>query len=121
LVGDAAGEIVDCLQRHRPADEIGVEVGELGVGVDRRADDLHPPKDQLGFLCPRWSLDPGHGDGGTAGLCQRDRGPFEAFSLAPRLIARRNDLRDGSARNADHRRSHRDGAHAGEHDPHPTN
>ena len=128
LGGDLAGEIVDLLQRDGPAEETGVEFGELRVGVDGGADDPDPADDKPGLLGPRRGLDAGLGDDRTARLRQWDGRRLEALALAAGLIAGRHDLGPGSVRyasaqNADHRRSHREGAHAGEHvkpTPQPT-
>ena len=75
----------------------------------------------------RRRLDAGHGDGGAARLRQRHRRPLESLALPARLVAGRNDLGtgrndlcNGSERNADHRQSRRDGAYAGEHGPDPS-
>ena len=126
LAGDASGEIVDLLQRDLAADQVRVELAQLRGGVDRGAHDLDPADDQRCLAGSRRSFDPGRGDGGTAGLGQRHRGALESLTLPARLVAGRNDLCTGrndlcncSERNADHRQSRRNGAHAREHGPTP--
>src|SRR5438105_4027192 len=92
---DALGKIVDRLQRHRLADDIGVELGQLRGGVDGGADDADLPNDELGLGGPRRGFDTRHRDGRTARLRQRYRWPFESLALPARLVAGRNDLRAG--------------------------
>src|SRR6516165_2854050 len=125
--GNALGKIVDRLQRDRLADEIGVELGQLRVAVDRGADDANLTDDELGLRRARRGFDPRHRDRRTARLRQRYRRPFESLAFPARLDAgrddlrtRRNDLCRGGEWNADHRQSRRDGAYAGRHLPDPS-
>jgi hypothetical protein len=117
--GDALGEVVDRLQRHLLADEVGVELGELCGAVDRRADDANLADDEGGLRGPRRCLDAGHGNGRPPRLRQWHGRRLEALALAAGLVARRhklrtgrNDLRDGGERNAHHRHCRRNGAYA---------
>jgi hypothetical protein len=91
--GDALGKIVDRLQRDGLADEVGVELGQLGGGVDRGADDANLTDDELGLGGPRRGLDAGHRDRRTARLRQWHRRPLESLALPARLVAGRDDLR----------------------------
>ena len=90
--GDASGKVIDLLERDLAAEEVGVELAELRVGVDRGAHDLDPTNDEQGFAGARRGFDAGDRDGGAAGLGQRHRRPLESLALPARLVAGRNDL-----------------------------
>ena len=89
---DALGEVVHRLQRHRFAEEVGVELGQLSGGVDGGAEDANLPDDELGLGGPGRRLDAGHRDGGPARLRQRRGEALEALAFAAGLVAGRHDL-----------------------------
>src|SRR5262249_24577392 len=113
--GDAPGEIVDLLQRDLLPDEVRVELGELGRGVDACAGDLDLPDDEESLGRAGRRLDAGRRDHRAAWLRQRDGGALESLALPARLVAGRDNLcagryglGNGSERDADHRQGRRD-------------
>ena len=103
------GEIVDRLQRDasRRSGRHRARRAARGCRPSRRRS-LMPRRISVDLGGARRSLDAGQRDRAAAGLRQRHGGDAESLALPARLLAGRNDLGNGSERNADHRQSRRD-------------
>jgi hypothetical protein len=95
FLGDAPGKLVDRGERHRSADQVAVERGELVAGIDGRADDAHVANDELDVFGTGRGDGAGKGNRRAARLRARRRRRRELLALAPG--GRHGNLRGGGA------------------------